>query len=494
MTVTALLFFASAALAALVFHKLPDRLRPPWLLLISAAFVATWSWQFVLVLAAYSAINYMLGRNADPAGQRHKAWMRAGIVINVLFLLVFKYGDFYLPQFSGFLSSIGMLEPGRVLQILLPVGLSFLVVQNISYLLDVANKRLAPENSFTRFCLYIFYFPKLLSGPVERARILLPRLANPLNVDRALLERSASLVLSGLFRKLVIANPLFNIIPAGAFNTPLDYPGQLLLAWILAYAFALYNDFAGYTAIVRGVSLWFGIELSPNFNLPYYARNFTEFWNRWHISLSSWLRDYIFYPLAWSLRRRVPDANHVLNVVLPPMVTMLISGMWHGLSWNLLLWGGLHGLFMVLERLPSLRKPAVPLNKRPFWRQRLGVLVTFMLAALAWVPFRMELPAALQYWLGLLRWTMPDFEALHLARIGWTSLWSWSALGLPNPLLILVLGLALALDAFQHRAGNEEWLLNLPRWAQVLLVILLLLAALLAFFADTSTPFVYQGF
>lgn len=494
MTVTTLLFFASAALAALVYHKLPERLRQPWLLLISAGFVATWSWQFVLVLAGYSAINYALGRIVDPSRPRHKSWARLGIVINVLFLFIFKYGDFYLPQFSAFLNSIGLLEPGRVLQILLPVGLSFLMVQNISYLLDVANKRMASETSFLRFCLYIFYFPKLLSVPVERARLFLPRLTSPLKVDRALLERSASLILTGLFRKLVIANSLFNMIPAGAFTTPQDYPGQHLVAWLIAYAFALYNDFAGYTAIVRGVSLWFGVELSPNFNLPYLARNFTEFWNRWHISLSNWLRDYIFYPLAWSMRRRVPDQNHVFNVVLPPMVTMLVSGMWHGLSWNMLLWGGMHGLFMVLERLPSLVKPVTPLNKRPMWRQRLGVLLTFSLATLAWVPFRMEVPVALQYWYGMLRWTMPDFKALVLGLIGWSPLWNWSMLGLPNPLLFLVLAVAITLDVFQHRAAGEEWLLNWPRWAQVLLVITLLLVALLAFFADTSAPFVYQGF
>ena len=493
-TVTTLLFFVCAALAALIYQKLPQRLRQPWLLLISAAFVATWSWQFVLVLAVFSAVNYALGRRAAPPDPRHKTWARAGIAVNVLFLLVFKYADFYLPQFSKWLNALGMLEPGLVLQILLPIGLSFLVVQNISYLLDVANKRLPPETNFARFCLYIFYFPKLLSGPVERARVFLPRLAGPLKVDRALLERSASLILTGLFRKLVIANSLFNMIPADAFITPLDYPGQQLLAWLIAYAFALYNDFAGYTAIVRGVSLWFGIELSPNFNLPYYARNFTEFWNRWHISLSNWLRDYIFYPLAWSLRRRVPDQNHVLNIVLPPMITMLVSGMWHGLAWNMLLWGGLHGLFMVLERLPLLKKPPVPLNKRPRWRQRLGVLLTFSLAVLAWVPFRMELPVALQYWQGLIKWTMPDFKGLGLAIIGWNPLWSWSPLGLPNPLLIVMLILAIALDAQQHRAGSEEWLLNWPRWAQVLLVFALLLVALLAFFADTTAPFVYQGF
>lgn len=494
MTVTALVFFFCAALAALVYHRLPANLRLSWLLLVSAAFIVTWSWQFVLVLVVYGLINYTLGLRVDPVKPHFKSWARFGVVINVIFLFVFKYSDFYLPQFSAFLYTVGLLEPGRVLQILLPVGLSFLTVQNISYLLDVANNRLKPESNLIRFCLYIFYFPKLLSGPVERAKTFLPRLVAPLAVNRLLMERSAALILAGLFRKLVLANPLFNMIPAGAFVSPLDYPGQQLAAWLVAYAFALYNDFAGYTAIVRGVSLWFGIELSPNFNLPYFSRNFTEFWNRWHISLSQWLRDYIYYPLAWSLRRRVPDQNHILNIVLPAMITMLVSGMWHGLAWHMLLWGGLHGLFMVIERLPSLIKPSLPLNKRPRWRQRLGTFVTFSLAVLAWVPFRMEIPVAFQYWQGLLKWTMPDFLGLARGLVGYTPLSGWSQFHLPNPLLIVVLALAVALDALQRRAGSEEWLLGWPRWAQVLLMLALLTAALLAFFADTTAPFVYQGF
>ncbi len=494
MTVTALLFFACAALAAVVYHRLPTRWRNPWLLLLSAAFVATWSWQFVLVLLAYGWINFTLGRLSDPSNTRAKTWARAGIVINVLFLFIFKYADFYLPQFSAFLETLGLLQPGRALQILLPVGLSFLMVQNVSYLLDVLNRRLPAETDFVRFCVYIFYFPKLLSGPVERARSFLPKLSSTLLVNRPLLERSAALILSGLFRKLALANPLFNVIPAQAFVTPLDYPGQNLVFWLLAYAFALYNDFAGYTAIVRGVSLWYGIDLSPNFNLPYYARNFTEFWNRWHITLSNWLRDYIYFPLAWSLRRRVPQQDHFFNIFIPPMATLLVSGLWHGLSWNLLLWGALHGLYLVLERLPTLKKPVLPMNKRPCWRQRLGILITFVLTVLAWVPFRMELPVAMQYWVGLFRWTMPDFLGLARTVVGWSPVSGWSQFDLPNPILILVLAAALLLDHLQHRAGSEEFLLQQPRWFQALLVMLLLLVALLAAFSDTIAPFVYQGF
>ena len=494
MTVTSLIFFASAILAALVYHRLPARLRLPWLLVISLGFVVTWSWQFTLVLAFYSWINYRLGLRAAPSNPTGRGWVSAGIIINILFLFVFKYNHFFMPQFSAFLNSLGALREGSVLQLLMPVGLSFLMVQNISYLVDVSNKRLVPETDFIKFSLYILYFPKLLSGPVERARVFLPRLTSPLAVDRALVERSAALVITGLVRKLMLADPLFNMIPATAFTSPADHTGQDLVFWLLGYAFALYNDFAGYTAIIRGVSLWFGVELSPNFNLPYHARNFTEFWNRWHISLSAWLRDYIYYPLAWKLRRRYPAENHAFNILLPPLATMLVSGLWHGLAWNLLLWGGLHGLYLVLERLPSLVKPLPPMNKRPCWQQNTGRILTFLLAALAWLPFRASLPQAWEYFTGMFHWETPDLLSLARTLVGWLPLSGWTQFNLPNPILFLVLAAAIGFDALQHRAGKEEFLQSLPRWFQVLLVVLLLFVAVLAFFADATAPFVYQGF
>jgi hypothetical protein len=160
----------------------------------------------------------------------------------------------------------------------------------------------------------------------------------------------------------------------------------------------------------------------------------------------------------------------------------------------LLVWGTLHGLYLVLERLPSLGKAVVPVNKRPLWRQRLGTAVTFLFASLAWVPFRMPLPAALQYWQGLLRWSMPDFTGLARTLVGWSPVSGWSQFDLPNPILLLVLAAALLFDQLQHRAGTEEFMLNQPRWLQVLLTALLLLVATLAFFSDTTAPFVYQGF
>jgi alginate O-acetyltransferase complex protein AlgI len=489
MTVTSALFFLCAVAAALFYRWLPQKYRAYWLLAASLGFLATWSWKFILVLGALTLLNYMLGFKAAPANKYARRWVTAGIVLNVLALFIFKYSSFYLPEATRLLNSLGI-SASDGLQILLPIGLSFLVVQWISYLLDVSNGRLETQRNFVSFSLYAFYFPRLISGPVERARPFFEHLENPLPVDRALLERSLVLIFTGLFRKLVFANLLFAMIPADAFTSPASYAGQHLVVWLLAYAFAIYNDFAGYTLIIRGVSLWFGIELTNNFNLPYLSRNFSEFWNRWHISLSTWLRDYI----SWSLLKRNRNQKAFVNFVLPPLVTMLASGMWHGLSWNMLLWGGLHGLYLIVERVPALFKPQPPVNERPRWRQRLGIGTTFVFTMLAWVPFKTSVANTLIYWQSLLDWNKPDFFLLKRVLQGKTLLLTWTAFDIPNPILCLVLVGALTFDLLQHRDGSETFIQRWPRWAQIILVVILLLTALLAAFTHQAAPFVYQTF
>lgn len=495
MAVTSLLFLVLALAAALIFHRLPQKARIPWLLLISAAFLATWNWQFVLILSLFGLVNFALGIKVEQAAESAKRhWVILGIIFNILTLFVFKYNHFFLPSLLNLLTKSGTLPQEGALQILLPVGLSFLVVQMISYLVDLKNRRLAAERNLIRFGVYTLYFPKLLSGPVERARLFLPRLQAPLPFDRALLNRSLSLIVIGLLRKLVFANPLFSMIPADAFTTPTQYAGQHLWLYLIAYAFALFNDFAGYTSIIRGVSLWFGIELTSNFNLPYFSRNFTEFWNRWHISLSHWLRDYLFFPISRSLMKRHPQREYYLNVLVPPLATMLVSGMWHGLSWNLLLWGGLHGVYQILERLPGLIHPSAPLDERPRWRQGLGIVVTFLLTLLAWIPFRMELPTAWLYLQGMFKWVRPDFFLFKRYITADAPFLSWSPLNLPNPILLLVITAAIGFDLLLRRKSGEKELWGLPRWVQVLLILILLAVAFTSLFVANTAPFVYQAF
>jgi D-alanyl-lipoteichoic acid acyltransferase DltB (MBOAT superfamily) len=494
MTVTSLLFFVFAALAALVYHFLPVKFRNLWLLLVSAGFVASYSWQFVLVLAFFTLINYWIGLKMQNQPEKSRGWSYFGLVFNLLFLFILKYNNFYLPAFGRLLKTFGLFASDQTIQIVVPIGLSFLMVQAISYILDLRNKRLPAETDPVKFAIYIFYFPKLVSGPIERAKTFLPKLGQPKIVDKELIERSAALILMGLFRKLVIADPLFNLIPADAFTKPGTYSGQFLLGFLLAYSFALYNDFTGYTAIVRGVSLWFGIELSPNFNLPYLSRNFTEFWSRWHITLSNWLRDYIYFPLSRTIAKKTPQYSRFLNLVLPPLVTMLVSGMWHGLTWGMLAWGFLHGLYQIIERLPSMKKSITPLNEQPKWRQWLGTGTTFIFASLAWLPFHTTIPQCLQFLKGLFLWQKPDFWDLRMTLLGREKYSSWDIFHLPSPILMSVLVIAVIFDILQLKGKREEFLLDWPRAAIILFIVVLLVMAILAGFSDQVAPFVYQSF
>jgi alginate O-acetyltransferase complex protein AlgI len=226
------------------------------------------------------------------------------------------------------------------------------------------------------------------------------------------------------------------------------------------------------------VSGLFGIELSPNFNFPYFSRKFTEFWSRWHITLSQWLRDYIFFPLTRFLMARSPNRQNFLVLALPPFVTMLASGLWHGLSWNLLLWGALYGIYLTAERLLSLRKSA-PASELPAWRQGLSILLTFLLVTLAWVPFRLELPYAFQYWRGLLQWgnLQMDHRDLRVLLVG-----------------LLYLIPAIGLDWLQWRYQDEAFILRWPRLAQAIVLAAVLFLIFIGFPFESGPPFVYLRF
>lgn len=490
MTVTTLLFFVFACAAALLYRFLPRRFKTPWLLLVSLGFLFTWSWQFVISLSLLTLLNFWIGLHVAPELKYRRVWFYAGIALNILAILVFKYNNFYLPWLAALLKA--PLSDG--LKLLMPIGLSFMAVQWVSYLLDVSNGRMTAQKNLLLFSLYAFYFPRVVSGPVEKAKQFFARLENPLAVDRPLLERSAVLIVSGLLRKMVFADPLFNLIPAAAFTQPAQYGGLQLLLWLVAYSFALYNDFAGYTLIVRGVSLWFGIELANNFNLPYLSRNFSEFWARWHISLSNWLRDYIYLPLSWKIMHSKSKLKGWVNMIVPPLITMGVSALWHGISWNMLLWGGLHGIYQIVEHLAQKIRPQGPLNERPRWKQGLNTGITFLFAVLAWVPFKMPLQTALLYWQSLLHWVKPDLhlyvQALH-NEIPYPALTGTQYMNLA---ILGLLAVAIFIDLNQNRKKSELFLQQWPRWAQIVVVVVLLTVIVLATYSNNVAPFVYQTF
>ena len=476
MTITSINYVLFTALSIGVYYFLSRRLQNNWLLLVSYIFIITWDWKFAIVLGVITTFNFLIAPQLriNDQGRRGLLWL--GIGFNVSALMLFRAANFFLPELEAVLGSFGMSTQAGGLKILIPLGLSYYVLQAISYLVDVYRGQVKAESNFVDFALYLAYFPKLISGPIERARTFLPKLAQPRVVDNLVIARSMMLIFMGITRKLLIADRLNASLLSDVFEIPSKYTPPELVLWLVIYAFALYNDFAGYTDMVRGVSGLFGIELSANFRTPYFSRNFTEFWKRWHITLSEWLRDYIYFPLSRLLSRRDSNYRNLANLILPPMLTMLVSCLWHGLSLHMLVWGGLHGLYQIIERIPALWRPIVHPQNQPIWRQWLGMGVVFTFVILAWVPFRWEIPAALELWGALLNWS--DVAIRHRRLF----------------LVIPILFASLLIDLIQYKSEDEFVFLNWSPLARATCMAIILLLVFIVTGDDFEQPFVYQAF
>ena len=454
-----------------VYYVLPHRAQNYWLLLASYIFYLTWGWNFALVLLCLTTFNFLWARLLTPEHSRRRLWLWIGIIANVTLLSFYKLNESeYAARF------------GLTTKFLLPIGLAFYTLQAISYLVDVYNKVLPPTSNWADFFLYLSYFPKLLAGPIERARNFLPTLAKPRVVTNEKLAKAVALIMIGLFRKIVIADVLSQLIvlEKAWVGWGANYSSPVLILWLLSFAFALYNDFAGYTSIVRGVSLVFGIELAANFQQPYLSRNFAEFWNRWHVSFSHWLRDYIYYPLSRWLARLTGSQRNVLSVVAPPLVTMTVSGLWHGFHPYLLIWGGLHGLYQIVERVWSLYFPVTPPDQQPRWRQALGTLTVFGFTTLAWVAFAM--PTLRNGGSPYAFWRAMSVSA-HWTEFGWEYL-----------LVFLPIAFSLGLDAIQNYYRDEVIFLRWNIFARALLFAAACLLLFIVSVGGAPREFVYQGF
>jgi alginate O-acetyltransferase complex protein AlgI len=477
MEITSLHFLLFVLGVLVVYHLLPHRAQNYWLLIASYAFYIFWSWEFALLLLAATIFHFELAKHLRRDGQGRPVLLWLGVGANIVLFMIFKAASFYLYRLAVLLEQMGFQSGLGGLQIVIPLGLSYYVLQNISYLVDVYRGQIPASTNRVDFALYLAYFPKMVAGPIERARTFLPILARPRRVDNQTLSLSLILILVGLARKLLIADLLFAHLP---WETFIGEPGVFskieLIGWLTVYAFALYNDFAGYTSIVRGVSGLFGIELSPNFNTPYFSKSFTEFWNRWHITLSHWLRDYIFFPVNRALARRFTTRNRWQNLVIPPMLTMLVSGFWHGPSWQMLLWGALHGLYLVGERLFALRQPKRLVDQKVHWGSWGSSLVIFPLVALAWVPFTMRIPDALALWQQLL--------------VG-------NLFGIVDHRLIFSLVIlipAIWLDWAHYYKGEEMFFLHQKQVVQASMLATVIILILVVTSSGAGQPFVYQGF
>ena len=370
------------------YFGLPPRWRGHLLLLASYYFYMSWRAAYAILLLATTLLDYFSGYRMSqlPTKQQRRPYLYLSLVSNLGTLFVFKYFNFFWAA-AGQLAALLHLPPaaGPALGLLLPVGVSFYTFQSVGYIIDVYQGRLEAERNFGRFALFVAFFPQLVAGPIERGGHMLPQFRRTHDFDYARVVSGLRLMAWGLFKKVVVADRLALLVNP-IFNNPRQHPeGPLLVLATLAFTFQIYGDFSGYTDLARGAARELGFEFNLNFRQPYLSASVPEFWRRWHISLSSWFRDYVFIPLGGS---RVAPMRAYGNL----LAVFLISGLWHGANWTFLAWGGLHGLYLVISTwarpLREQLAQRTGLAARPGLRHGLGVLLTFGLVAYAWIFFR----------------------------------------------------------------------------------------------------------
>ena len=463
-----------------VFDSLVSKSR--WQLMLQNVFVVVasyvfygwWDWRFLLLIAITSICSWGSGILIGKAKTKRKAklWMWLNIILNIGILAVFKYYDFFVTEFARLFH---LSTEGLLLKVILPVGISFYTFQALSYTIDVYRGKIEPTKDIVAFFAFIAFFPQLVAGPIERATNLLPQFLKKREFNYNNATDGMRLILWGLFKKIVVADNCALFVDQ-VFSSSNSQSGSTLLLAAIFFTFQIYCDFSGYSDIAIGTAKLFGIKLMRNFNVPYFSRNIAEFWRRWHISLTTWFRDYLYIPLGGS---RVSKAKVVRNV----FVIFLLSGFWHGANWTFIAWGAYHAiLFLPLILMGKNRKftNTVAEGRRlPTLKETGQMLLTFILAMLGWILFRAEnIGQAWMYVCGIFNkslFTMPWIDNPTYM--------------LPMPLILLFLAI------MEWTGRNKECPIKFERTKKPWQWVLYLLLVILIFsFGKPAETFIYFQF
>lgn len=368
----------------------PQKLKWQNILLMVASyfFYACWDWRFLFLLFFSTFLDFFTGIKMENSSSptNRKTWFWISIIVNLGFLGIFKYYDFFAVSLSQSLSQIGIQVNAVTLNIILPVGISFYTFHGLSYVIDIYYHRIKAEKNFIDYALFVSFFPLLVAGPIERATHLLPQIKTERKFNYQQATDGMRQILWGLFKKIVIADSCA-VFANDIFQNHAEYSGSTLLLGALFFTFQIYGDFSGYSDIALGTAKLFGINLMRNFAYPYFSRDIAEFWRRWHISLSSWFKDYLYIPLGGS---KGGNWMKIRNT----FIIFVVSGFWHGANWTFIFWGLLNALFIIPSILLKTNRVNMDIvahgKSLPNAKELLSILVTFLLTVIAWIFFRAE--------------------------------------------------------------------------------------------------------
>ncbi|WP_339696526.1 MBOAT family O-acyltransferase [uncultured Marixanthomonas sp.] len=410
-------------------------LRNIFLLAASYLFYGWWDWRFLFLIIFSSMVDYTIGKLIYKASKKSikKTFLFISLGVNLGLLAYFKYTNFFIDSFVNSFRFFGGSLESFSLNIILPVGISFYTFQTLSYTIDIYREKIKPTNDALSFFTFVAFFPQLVAGPIERASHLLPQFHKTYSFNYKAVKSGLLLMALGLFKKMVIADRLA-ILVNEVYNNPTGHSGQDLIIATIFFAFQIYCDFSGYSDIAIGISRTIGFDLMKNFDTPYFAKSITDFWRRWHISLSTWFRDYVYIPLGGS---RNGEYRTYLNLFL----VFVISGLWHGAAITFIIWGAIHGIIIVMEKAFGYYK--LKIKRDHFIPAFFFTISTFVIVCVAWIFFRANSFADSVYIIkNLLNVNLKQFDSTNL--------------GLPKDefiLAIVVIVLLLIFDALHRKYG-----------------------------------------
>ena len=386
MVFTSLHFAAFFIVVYGVYRALPHRGQNWWLLAASYYFYAAWDWRFLSLLIGSTVVDFAVARaihrQEDPKRRKRLLWL--SLAFNFGMLGFFKYFDFFSQSLADLAAVAGWHLDPITLHVILPIGISFYTFMTVSYVVDVYRRTIEPESSLLNFAVFVAYFPHLVAGPILRAGLLLPQIAQPRRISHTQITDGLWLMAWGLFQKLFVADNLAGLV-ALAYTPGAAPTGAEVWLATVAFAFQIYGDFAGYSNLARGMSKLMGIELNVNFRFPYFVTSPQEFWRHWHISLSTWLRDYLYIPLGGNRGSSWETSRNL-------MVTMVLGGLWHGAAWTFVLWGVYQGLALAIGRAVADREARFTLS----WQRVTAALIMFQVTCYGWLIFRAESAAQIR--------------------------------------------------------------------------------------------------
>lgn len=355
-----------------------------WILIASYVFYGWWDWRFLSLIMISTLMDFNFGKliGATENPGRRKLFLILSMCMNLGFLCFFKYFNFFIDSFVTMMHAFGLQPSVTTLKIILPIGISFYTFQSLSYTIDIYRKEIPVERNLLKFAAFIALFPQLVAGPIVRARDLLPQMNDDKKFDWDRFNSGLGRILWGFFKKVAIADSLAPFIDQ-CWADPFKFSSLHLTIGVVFYSFQIYCDFSGYSDIAIGLARIMGYHFPENFKTPYFSKSFSEFWTRWHISLSSWLRDYLYIPLGGNRHGK-------LSTYKNNMLTMLIGGFWHGANWAFVFWGFLHGLYLILQRIvtPPWRAIVKAVRMPNFVNNAICVVLVYTLTCIAWIYFR----------------------------------------------------------------------------------------------------------